>query len=97
MMLYSFFLFEVINDNQQIKNIKLISARNKLKIYKGEINKKQFNIKNKYNLTKKLAVLYCTEMIGDDNEQKNFFLSHSKKDDLADCYLQGAYYLSKNK
>jgi hypothetical protein len=98
MMLYSFFLLEIVNNgNKNIKNIKLISPRNKLKIYKGKIDKTQFNIKSKYTLTKKLAVLYCEEMIEYDEKNKLFFLKHSKKDDLADSYLQGAYYLSRNK
>ena len=97
MMLYSFFLLEMINNNENIKNIKLISPRNKLKIYKGKIDKTQFNIKSKYTLTKKLAVLYCEEMIQDDEKNSLFFSNHSKKDDLADSYLQGAYYLSTKK
>ena len=32
-------------------------------------------------------------MINHDQENLNFFLNHSKKDDLADSFLQGAYYL----
>ena len=97
MMIYSFFLLNLINGDNKIRNIKLISPRNKLKIYKGDIDETQFNIKSKYSLRKKLAVLYCAEMIENDKVNSLFFSNHCKKDDLADSYLQGAYYLSKHK
>ena len=35
-------------------------------------------------------------MIKHDKENLDFFLNHSKKDDLADSFLQGAYYLKTN-
>jgi hypothetical protein len=36
------------------------------------------------------------EKIHDNNEWISFFAKHSKRDDLADCFLQGIWYI-KNK
>jgi hypothetical protein len=95
-MIFSYFLMKnfVNNDNNVVSEIKLISARNKLKIYNGPDITNQFQIKNKYALTKKLAIEYCKYMIKHDQENYNFFINHTKKDDLADSFLQGAYFIN---
>jgi hypothetical protein len=46
-----------------------------------------------YKLTKALGVKYCLEMIKQFPEWVEKFNSHKKKDDLADCFLQGMYAL----
>jgi len=96
-LIFGYFINLTNRNKNLISNIKLISARNKLKVYNGPIIKDNYKIKNKYNLTKKLAIDYCKYMIDDQKDFLIFFNNHPKKDDLADCYLQGAYYLCQNK
>tara|TARA_Y100000590_G_C15740475_1_gene1020116 strand:- start:217 stop:882 length:666 start_codon:yes stop_codon:yes gene_type:complete len=95
MMIYTYFIMNgIIEENSSIKRIKLINARNKLKVYHGEpieCHKKDKYAKNKY-----LAIEYTKKMIL--NEEKEFielFNQSKKKDDLADAYLQGIYCIEK--
>jgi len=50
---------------------------------------------HRYKQHKKDAIYYCHSFL--ENEQfsswKSHFLHHKKKDDLADCFLQGIWYL----
>jgi len=72
----------------------MINARNKLKVYNGP--KISCDIKDKYKRNKFLAIEYCKEMI--KNEEEEFielYNNSKKKDDLADSYLQGIYYITK--
>lgn len=69
-------------------NIEFISAANKLKLFIE-------NKKTSYNERKKLSINYTNELLNKKNKIKeyDFFIKHTKKDDLADCYLQAIYYL----
>lgn len=89
MMLFSYFLMK------NVENIQLISARNKLKVYKGE--EMTSTKKTGYAKTKDLGIKYCEEMIKDDAENLKYLKTHKKKDDLCDAYLQGAFYLANMK
>lgn len=93
MLLYSYFLTRGIIDMERIKEIALMSARNKLTVYDGP--KVECNVKSKYQKTKKLGIEYCRHMIKDDEENLLYLNNHQKKDDLCDAYLQGVYYLKK--
>ena len=80
-------------------NIIFISATNKLKSF---INKDKSTEKDKkitYNERKKLGIHYTKQLLESKNmsTELDFFIKHSKKDDLADCLLQGIYYLDNNK
>jgi hypothetical protein len=48
-----------------------------------------------YNERKKLSIYYTKQLLEHKNmsSEHAFFIKHSKKDDLADCFLQGIYYL----
>ena len=48
-----------------------------------------------YNERKKLSIYYTKQLLEHKNmsQEVAFFIKHSKKDDLADCFLQGIYYL----
>jgi len=98
MILYSYFLINgVTNDLSSIENMEMINARNKLKAYKGPEIK--CDIKDKYKRTKFLGVEYCKIMIHENNKidekYRELFEGSKKKDDLADAYLQGIYYITK--
>ena len=48
-----------------------------------------------YNERKKLSICYTKQLLENKNmlNDLTYFVKHSKKDDLADCLLQGIYYL----
>ena len=85
-------------------NIRFISATNKLKPFTSKESKysndykDNSDIKEKklsYNERKKLSIYYTKQLLEHKNMSQDlaFFIKHSKKDDLADCFLQGIYYL----
>ena len=73
-----------------VPHIEEISASNKLKPFlkPGQ--------KTTYNQRKKMGIQITLEKLNSSNPfatWKEFFLSHKKKDDLADSFLQGLWYL----
>lgn len=77
-----------IMKNQNIQ-VETISSMNKLKDF--VINKSE---KQEYKDRKKMSISICNELISQtDNMWTSFFNVHKKKDDLADCYLQGIWYI----
>ena len=82
-------------------NIKFISSSHKLNyianIYDLKETIKSLDYKNK----KKMAILILKSFLNENNnffnhDIVNMFNQHKKKDDLADCFLQGYYYIKKN-
>ena len=72
-----------------VDNIEFISAANKLKDCAP-------SEKSKYSDRKKLGISKCLETITNDfrfSEHVDYFNKHKKKDDLADSFLQGIYYI----
>ena len=98
MIIFSYFLIKGVTTNSSnIGVVEMVNARNKLKAYKGiEI---KCEIADKYKRTKFLGVEYCKIMINEndkiDQEYRELFNESKKKDDLADSYLQGIYYITK--
>ena len=98
--LYNYFLCRGIIDKERTKSninkIRYISPSNKLKVdadntiqvLSGKENKE------KYKLTKSLGIKYTKQLLKDNNEQLEHLDKHKKKDDLADAYLQGLYYIN---
>jgi len=80
-MLSQYFLMK--NDTLQIE---FVSSMNKLK---------EENLGNTtYTERKKAGIAKCLGIISSDFESwEKFFSSHKKKDDLADCFLQGMWYI----
>ena len=87
-------------------NIAFISSANKLKTFAKPaedtiIVEENTKIKTKNKTTyaerKKASVDITLDLLENDinTEFKDFFSTHKKKDDLADCFLQGVWYLSK--
>ena len=95
MMVYTYFLINgVCNSDSTIKELEMINARNKLKVYNGPEIK--CDITERYKRNKWLAVKYCDYMIQNEkDEYKELFEESKKKDDLSDSYLQGIYYICK--
>lgn len=97
--LYTWFMIRGIVDKDInksiIQKIRFISPSNKLK----EFNQKSIEDASenaKYSATKKLSVIN-TQTILTSYELKNWLNvlhSHHKKDDMADCFLQGWYVLN---
>ena len=86
--------FIMRNDNIKIE---FISSANKLKgaITATEANTDASKVKLTYSDRKKLGIKYCLELI--DVNWSNYFSTHKKKDDLADSFLQGYWYIHKKK
>ena len=73
-----------------VKDIHFVSSHNKLKA---------FDVKKKTYAERKKASIEVTEkIISEKDSLKDWitlFNTHKKKDDLADSFLQGLWYLSK--
>jgi hypothetical protein len=95
MIIYTFFIMDgVMNDSSTIENLHMVNARNKLKVYKGP--KIECNKKGKYAQNKYLSVEYTKKMIIHEDETFiKLYETSKKKDDLADAYLQGIYWIEK--
>lgn len=106
MIIYGYFGYEKNIMGREIEEIRLINASNKLKLGKNlkDINNSEdiLNIKSKYTRNKKLAIIYTNHfikgrLIVEDYEKYNdIFNNHKKKDDLADAFLQGLYFIENN-
>jgi hypothetical protein len=79
--------FIMKNNNIQIE---FISASNKLKDFVSKD-------KTEYKQRKKLGTTICLQLINENvkfNEWVSFLNTHKKKDDLADCFLQGLWFIN---
>jgi len=84
-------------------NIEFISSSNKLRnivLEKTDKNIDKSTIETssqKYKQHKLDAVNYTRQLLEENNEFKKWLpmLDTKKKDDLADCFLQGMWYLNK--
>ena len=82
-----------IMSNLKVQHIEFISASNKLKEY-------DLKEKTKYSDRKKLSIEKCLEKISNDfrfSQHVTYFNQHKKKDDLADSFLQGLWFLNNKK
>lgn len=88
-MLTQYFIMKNMN------KIIYVSAANKLKIFIG-------NKRTTYSERKKISVDITRKLLSFNNDNNinkdkiiNMFNKHKKKDDLADCFLQGLWYYGK--
>ena len=104
MILYSYFSFKSLK-TKTFKDLILMNASNKLKVYKGEVDSEVMGkiekLKSKYNRNKKISILHTKLIVSQHKSNSEnwseFFDSNKKKDDLADSFLMILYYLKKNK
>lgn len=103
--LYDYYLIRGIIDKaitkSNITQVKFMSPSNKLKIAnegdtKQLVKAKSTDDTTAYKLTKSLGIKYCLELINHLPSWIQHFNSHKKKDDLADSFLQGAYFYTNN-
>ena len=85
-----------IMTNDDIK-IEFISSSNKLRNVVVEPKEEQ-TPSQKYKQHKVDSVIYTKQLLEKNEEFKKWLpiLDTSKKDDLADCFLQGIWYINKN-
>ena len=85
-MIVQYFIMSEIS----VTNMEFVSASNKLKDC-DSIGK------TKYSDRKKMGITKCRELLTCDHRfenQSTFFNNHTKKDDLADSFLQGLWYIN---
>ena len=88
-MITQYFIFK------NIHNIQYISSMNKLKYF---LEKKQnLNYKERKHKSIEITLEHLTKTFPLLHEWSSMFNSHSKKDDLADAYLQGLWYIKEKK
>lgn len=101
--LYDYYLIRGIIDKpitkSKIIQVKFMSPSNKLKIASEGDTKQLVKAKNTddtkaYKLTKSLGIKYCLELTSHLPDWVKHFNSFKKRDDLADSFLQGAYFYS---
>jgi hypothetical protein len=68
-------------------------AKEEVKV--DEVVKTDAPVKMSYKQGKEFAIKKCASLL--DEEHKTYLLTHKKKDDLCDCYLQAYHYLTKIK
>ena len=104
-LLYDYYIIRGVIDkertNSNIKRVKFMSPSNKIKLASdGEtqqiVKLKSSDESKAYKLTKSLAVKYTKDLLEHLPEWLKHFNSYKKKDDLADAFLQGAYYFEMN-
>lgn len=101
MILYSYFVMKVNMGELIIRDLVMMSAKNKLKVYKNEYGALPDSIanhKNRYQKNKKSAVYITSKYLENEHEEKwrDFYENNkSKKDDLADAYLMCKFYIHR--
>jgi hypothetical protein len=95
MMLLNYFIIRYIaekSENEQtLKEVKFISSKNKLTVYDGPYV--ECKLKNQHARNKFYGKVYCQYLIRSNSDNLKFLETFKKKDDLADSFLQGAWYL----
>ena len=89
---------EIINniDNQELKIENNDEINHENNDENNDVEKKIKSSSLKYADKKRLAIEHALYYLKkDQNNYVDFFNNHKKKDDLADSFLQGLYYLNK--
>jgi hypothetical protein len=94
---------EIILEEKPKRNIKKNIVNDIVNdVVNNVVNNEINNVKNKktaikYADKKRLAIEHAKYFLEKDETYKDFFNNHKKKDDLADSFLQGLYYIKHMK
>ena len=91
MVLYSY--FQINRKTLEFNEIRCFCAKNKLGLYDGPEIKNKY--KSEYANRKYKSVEQTKYFIKEFKDWYSFFINENKKDDLADCFLQGLVFISK--
>lgn len=83
-----------ISKNRRIR-VHFVSPKSKFKCCGTK--RFEINVKTNYRRNKKLAEEMTKYLIGDSTELMDYFCRQKKKDDLADSFLQGLYFLMERR
>lgn len=93
--LFDYYVLSNLIANKEMPLVKFIDAKNKLTVYDGP--PLSCHLKTQYPRNKWYSVKYCqwilSHGLGNGNDQTKYFNDCKKQDDLADCFLQGLWYL----
>ena len=89
--IFDYYVMRGIIDSARPYDIKFIDAKNKLTVYDGPVI--ECRLKTQYARNKWYSIRYCAWAVRKDPRLVHFLETFKKKDDLADCFLQGAWYL----
>lgn len=86
------------HQDSPLENIRVVNATHKLSIPGDKLGielpeETEAGNKNDYDGRKNLAKEHCDLLLQHDPYHYDFFQEHSKKDDLADAFLQGLWFL----
>ena len=98
MLIYSYFTYLQVLEHKAITGIHFIGASTKVKLAEKILKEKDIVFEKqgaKYKYNKDIAKKCVSELLNDKEELFNFFSSHKKKDDLADCYLLAMVHSSR--
>jgi len=85
--------FQINRKTLEFNEIRCFCARNKLGLYDGTTIENKY--KSEYANRKYKSVEQTKYFIKDFKDWSIFFMNENKKDDLADCFLQGLVFISK--
>ena len=91
--LFDYFVLRKLDGMLTYERISFVDAKNKLTVYDGPPI--SCHLKTQYARNKWYATRYCEYLLDqrEQAEEKEHLRKHAKRDDLADCYLQGVWYI----
>ena len=89
--LFDYYVLRGRLDQGRTFDVQFIDAKNKLTVYDGPAI--SCGLKSQYARNKWYSIEYCRWALRAEPGLCRFFEGFKKRDDLADCFLQGAWYL----